>query len=200
MPFTQLEQKLRKEAEEIARLAQVNISEADMWEKGLLRTTNLQIAINKMVVAAVVQRYTLFEEILKDIICNYYLGPGGKKPHLRWKQKKFSTFVHYIMDEMYLLKKMELVNAIEPLPKELKETLRKVNAIRNSLAHSFIPENRKEHTNAGKVLYAGMDIRSPEGLKLFLDDCIKAWDSLATRAYALRVEDTDDASPEANAD
>jgi hypothetical protein len=80
------------------------------------------------------------------------------------------TFTHHILDEMYLLKKMELVHAIDPLPSEVIKTIRKVNALRNAFAHSFFPENRKEHRKHKKVLYSGKDIHTHEGLELFLND------------------------------
>lgn len=180
MSFTKLELRLRKEAEEIARLAQVAFGDADEWEKGLERQTRLRICIHNMVVAAVVQQYTLFDEVLADLICRYYFKQPGSPRFILWKQKKFRIFVHFLLDEMYLLK--ELAHAIKPLPKEVREMIRKVNALRNSLAHSLFPENRKEHRKAGKVLYAGKDIRSPEGLEQFLSDCHEAWLDLARRA------------------
>ena len=55
--------------------------------------------------------------------------------------------------------------------------------IRNAMAHSFFPENRKEHRSVGKVLYEGKDIRSSEGLSRFKDDCHRTWVYLAARAY-----------------
>jgi hypothetical protein len=183
MSFTRLELRLRKEAGEIARLAHVNFGDAEEWEGGLERQTRLRICIHNMVIAAVVSQYTLFDEILADVICRYYFKWPGKRRFILWRQKKFKTFVHFILDEMYLLKKMELAHAISPLPKEVRETIRKLNAIRNSLAHSYFPENRKEHKKARKVLYAGKDIRRSEGLEQFLTDCHEAWVYLAKRAY-----------------
>jgi hypothetical protein len=86
-------------------------------------------------------------------------------------------FAHFMLDEMYLLKKMQMIHAIKPLPKEIRETIYKVNAIRNAMAHSFFPENRKEYmktASAGKILYAGKDIRSLDGLRRFQEDCLAA--------------------------
>lgn len=75
---------------------------------------------------------------------------------------------------MYLLKKMQMVHVIKPLPKDIREIIQKVNAIRNAMAHSFFPENRKEHMKVGKVLYSGKDMRSAEGLRQFHEDCREA--------------------------
>jgi hypothetical protein len=183
MPFTRSEKRLQKEAETIAELAQVHFWDAEEWETGIERQTKLRICIHNMVVAAVVSRYTLLDEMLADAICRYYFKKPGRKRFILWKQKKFKTFVHFILDEMYLLKKMELAHAIKPLPKDVRETIRKVNAIRNSLAHSFFPENRKEHRRARMVLYSGRNIRSSEGLEQFMGDCHEAIAYLAKRAY-----------------
>jgi hypothetical protein len=181
MSLTRLERRLLKEAEAISAMAQVNFADAEDWETGTERQTLLKISIHNMVVAAVVQQYTLLDEILANAICEYYFKRPGEERFIFWRRKKFKTFVHFILDEMYLLKKMEVIHAIKPIPKDTRETIRKCNAIRNSLAHSFFPENRKEHMKTKKVLYAGKNIRSPEGLERFLGDCHDAWVVLAKR-------------------
>jgi hypothetical protein len=175
------------EAKAVGELAKADFWNAGTWERGQERQARLRLAISTMVVGAIVREYTIFDEVLNDIICRYYFKKG-KKPFLLWRQKKFKTFVHFMLDEMYLLKKMEIVNAVKPLPKEVRETLRKLNAIRNSLAHSFFPENRKEHKKAGRVLYNGRDIQTSEGLEALLQDCHEAWVYLAKRAFGSWAE------------
>src|SRR5215510_13564745 len=54
---------------------------------------------------------------------------------------------------MYLLKKMDVVHAIKPLPSDVIKAIRKINAVRNAFAHSLFPENRKEHRKNKQVLY-----------------------------------------------
>src|SRR5260370_13501128 len=146
--FTKAELRLRREAEKIAELGKVNFWDAEEWEKGLERKTLLQICIHNMVVSTVVSQYTLFDEVLADLICRYYFKRSGTRRFLLWRQKQFRTFVHFILDEMYLLKKMQLVHAIKPLPPEIRGTIKKVNAIRNSMAHTLFPQNRKNHRKA----------------------------------------------------
>ena len=90
-----------------------------------------------------------------------------------------------MLDEMYLLKKVQMAHPIRPLPKSVRETIGKVNAIRNAMAHSFFPENRKEHMKSGKVLYAGKDIRTAEGLQQFKDDCSEAYGYLKKRVQSV---------------
>jgi hypothetical protein len=65
----------------------------------------------------------------------------------------------------------------------VRDALQKIYALRNSLAHSFFPENRREFKNVGTVPYSGVDIRTPAGLKGFLEDADKAFKYLHARAH-----------------
>ena len=56
-----------------------------------------------MVTGEVVIRYSLLDEILADLVAEYFFQ-SSDFPRL-WRTKKFRTFVHYVLDEMYLLKK-----------------------------------------------------------------------------------------------
>ena len=184
MTLTRRQREQLKEADAIANLTQLayqRIEEADAEA----RSTLLKIAIKKMVIAEIVTRYTLIDEVLSIIIAHYYFKENNKEPTFRrlWRTKKFQTFAHYILDEIYLLKKMDIVHAIQPLPSDIRKTIQKLNALRNALAHSFFPENRKEHRKNKKVLYAGMDINTYEGLQRFINEWSIAWDYLETRAY-----------------
>jgi hypothetical protein len=93
--------------------------------------------------------------------------------------EKFKTFVQYILDEIYLLKKLEVVSQIKSVPSDVQKAVRKVNAIRNAMAHSFFPENRKENKDAKKVMYAGKELLSRDGLFAFRKDAYNAWAKLA---------------------
>ncbi len=189
-PDSRRQRELFREADGIARLTQLNyrmIEEADPDA----RIPLLRNAINKMIVAEMVTRYTLLDEILSDLIARYFFKQPKNLLHFGklWRTKKFETFTHHVLDEMYLLKKMELVHAIDPLPSQTTKTIRRVNALRNAFAHSFFPENRKEHRKNKKVLYSGKDIRTAEGLELFLNDWHPTWTYLARRAYGQRYND-----------
>jgi hypothetical protein len=182
MALTALQKKLYAEANKIAVMAQVDFWNVEKnWDKAEWRTVGLRIAIAHLVVAEVVSQYTLLDEVLTDYICRYYFKRPGNPRYIYWKRKKFRLFVHFMLDELYLLKKMQLVHAIKPLPKEVRMTIGKVNAIRNAMAHSFFPENRKEHMKVGKVLYGAKDIRSAEGLRQFKDECDEAYNLIKKR-------------------
>ncbi len=176
MALTKLQRRLRKEVEEIAKMVMVDHWNVETLHREL-RTVALQIAISRLVIAEVITRYTLLDELLADYLCRYYFKKPDSPRFIYWQRKKFRMFVHFMLDEMYLLKKMQMVHAIKPLPKVVRETIQKVNAVRNAMAHSFFPENRKEYMKAGKVgkvLYSGQDIRTSRGLRQFQDDCHEA--------------------------
>jgi hypothetical protein len=175
--LTKRQRALREEAEAIARLT--NLDFRQLEDKHTDPTLALKIAIHKMVIAEVVIRYTLLDEILADLIAKYFFG-SVDFPRL-WRTKKFTTFVHHVLDEMYLLKKMDMVHAIEPLPSDVIKAIRKIKAVRNAFAHSLFPENRKEHGKNKKVLYGDRDIRTHEGLKSFVTDYRLAFTYLERR-------------------
>jgi hypothetical protein len=82
---------------------------------------------------------------------------------------------------MYLIKKMNVVHAIEPLPKKVKAQLGRINDLRNAFTHSLFPELRKEHHKTEKVHYKGKDIRTLDGLRTFIADAEDAFDFLWKR-------------------
>ena len=140
--------------------------------------------INKMVIAEVVARYTLIDQLLGEIIASYFLNvePLSQR-YASLSSERERIFNHHVLDEMYLLKKLAIVNAANPLPSELTGVVQKLNAVRNALAHSFYPENRKEYRSSGKVTYNGLDIRTPKGLRKFIDDTGEVVGHFQERAY-----------------
>ena len=183
-PLTKAQRTLLQEAQAIADLTKLDISDLEEIDNQF-RLVHLRMAINRMVVAEIVIRYTLIDEILSDLIARYYFKVPKKSIHFQklWRTKKFSTFTHHILDEIFLIKKMALVHAIKPLSKDVTSAIHRVNTIRNAFAHSFFPENRKEHRKNKKVLYNGKDIRTYEGIEAFIDDAHTAFNYLARRAF-----------------
>jgi hypothetical protein len=107
----------------------------------------------------VVVKYTLIDEYLSVIIVNYYfpkltIGHYGKL----WRTKKFRLFNYYVLDELYLPKKKDLVNAIRPLPAGIGGRIMKINDVRNAVAHSFFPQNRRRYRKQGGLLCDGADL------------------------------------------
>ncbi|PDT74952.1 hypothetical protein [Bradyrhizobium sp. C9] len=167
------------EAAEMARLVNIDLSSI----KG---STALSLAINKMVIAEVVMQYTLIDEMLAEIIVRYFFNIDADVLHFEqaWNTDKFRIFVHHVLDETFLLKKLSIVQAISPVPSEITKIINRINAVRNGFAHSFFPENRKENRGSGNVLYGGADIRSLDGMRQFKGEADQAYRYLYDRVYA----------------
>ena len=104
MALTKLQKRLRREAEEIAEMVMVDFWNVEKVDRGF-RTVTLQIAISRLVIAEVITRYTLFDEVLTDYLCRYYFKKPDRPGFIYWNQKKFRVFVHFMLDEMFLLKR-----------------------------------------------------------------------------------------------
>ena len=183
MALTRTELKLKREAERIAVMTKLDFWNVEKVDKRF-RNVHLSNSINHMVLGEVITQYILLDEVLTVLICRYYFKKSRKR-FLLWRRKNFRIFVNFILDETYLIKKMEVIQAFKPLPSEVRSIIHKVNSVRNAMAHSFFPENRKEYRKVGKVMYSGKDIRRSEGLEKFMDECNEAWEYLARRAYGV---------------
>ncbi len=115
MALTRLQQRLRREAEELSVMAKLDFWNIEKQDEEA-RTPLLRLAISYFVVGAIVTEYTLLDEILSTLICRYYFK-RRRKAFINWRQKKFRTFVQYVLDEMYLMKKMEIVHPLSRCPK-----------------------------------------------------------------------------------
>src|SRR5258708_10858166 len=79
-----------------------------------------EAAINKMVTAHVVSRYTLVDAVLADTIITYFfkVEPPSQRFESGWPSDEMRIFTHHILDETFLLKKLSIVHAISPVPSE----------------------------------------------------------------------------------
>ena len=184
MPLTRAERKLVKTAKEIAELTGNDLDAVDNWEESF-RPYGIRGSINHMVIGEIITRYTLLDELLGSLIAKYFFRVPKKKTNFKgwWRTKKFKIFNHHILDDTFLLKKMQIANAIKPLPHNVQSSIHRINSVRNAFAHSFFPENRKEHMKLGKVLYQGKDIRTPEGLDGFIEDARTTYNFIAKRVF-----------------
>jgi hypothetical protein len=181
--LTRKQRKLLTEVEELAEglnLAPWNIEQRKPDD----RIVFLEVLRDKMIRAEVVTKYALIDEYLTDIICNYYFGrPSDGVYRQLWRKKDFTIFVHYLMDEIYLLQKLSIVRAIRPVPKDVVSAISRINDVRNDLAHSLFPQNRRRYATTGRVQYDGAHLCSKEGVIKFLDDFQVASRYLERRAF-----------------
>jgi hypothetical protein len=151
------------------------------------RIPMLKVMKNRLIRGEIVMKYALIDEFLTVIICNYYFRKKARDQPFRalWKTKKFKIFNHEIMDQIFLLQKMRIVHTIEKIPKGVRESIERINAVRNDIAHSFFPENRKAHMPVKRRLYQGDDIFTLKGVEKFEADFAAARNYLARQAYGV---------------
>jgi hypothetical protein len=187
MALTPKQRKLRQDIEKIASMVSMDHWNIEDYDPDA-RTVYLEIAKNRIVRSEVIIKYSLLEEFLTDIICNFYFRPPKKNKSYRelWKTKRFRLFVHYIMDELYLVKKLELVKAINAVPKDVRSALTRINDTRNAIAHSFFPENRRRHMSKRMLMHNGVNLFTPEGVEKFQQDFALAQAYLEKRAFGIK--------------
>jgi hypothetical protein len=136
------------------------------------RTIRLQLTKHNLIRGNIVLKYALIDEYLTILIVNYFFRKPrrGETYSQLWRTKKFRVFNHYIMDEMYVLGKLRAVRSITNVPRDVRENIEKINAVRNAVAHSFFPENRRDYAKKRRVDCRESDVYSPEGFRKFQDD------------------------------
>ena len=147
------------------------------------RATRLELIKRKLVRGDIVEKYAYVDELLAVIICNHFFKRRtGEKTFSRlWKTDKFKAFNHYLLDDTYLVGKLRLVRAIGEVPKGIRESIEHLNSLRNAMAHTFFPENRRDHFGKGSLSYKGSDIYTFDGVKKLGDDFRPVIDYLMER-------------------
>jgi hypothetical protein len=181
--LTRTERRLRSEVMDIAVIAEMDVWNIETyrpsWRKHLLEVTK-----DKIVRSEVVFRYTFIDELLTDVICDYYFHRArGANYRQLWRTKHFRIFVHFIMDETFLLKKLAMVEQITKVPTSVSNCIKRINDVRNALAHSLFPQNRRRYMTDKRVVYSGSHLFSVGGLKKFQEDYEIARAFLAPKVF-----------------
>jgi len=134
-----------------------------------MRTGMLELQKRQAIVGAIIMQYTLIDEAVSDEICKYFFGTEESSIQL-WRTRKFQNFNYYILERLYLLQKLRLLGSFYEIPKNIRQNIAKVDALRNAVAHAFFPENLKDYKKWRKVVYKGKDIFTLEGIKMFRED------------------------------
>jgi len=200
MALTSSQRRLLNEVEEIFGLVGMDVWKIEEHDPDK-RIMDLNIIKDKLIRGEVVGQYTRIDEFLTSVICNYYFRRRDIDDSYRrlWKTKHFRIFVHYIMDETYLPKKLNIVNAIKAVPKDVRSAIMRINDVRNDLAHSFFPQNRRRHMGVKarsshlgfeRVLYDGIPLYTPQGVRKFKSDVNIAYAYLSKRCWG--YDDSDE--------
>ncbi len=90
-----------------------------------------------------------------------------------------------MLERLYLLQKLDLVKSIHSIPKWVAADLATLNDLRNGIAHSFFPQNRRR-----KPDWKGLGIFTDAGFERFLEDMGKFSEFFVTRFWAGSPEET----------
>jgi len=130
------------------------------------RTTRLELAKRQIVSGAIILDYVLMDEFLTCVMCWHFFGKTRGFPEL-WKTKRFQVFNFQLMEKTYLVQKLDFVKAIHNIPKPVVSDLMALNDLRNAVAHSFFPENRRR-----KPEWKNQNVFEKAGFVRFKEDMI----------------------------
>jgi hypothetical protein len=170
MPTPKLTKKQRlllKQLKDLMYRVRLDITDLASESNPEMRTVYLEAAKNKIIRSEVIMRYVLMDEFLTDIICHYYFGKKRSFPRL-WRTKRFRSFNYFIVEKLYILQKLDLAKTILDIPKWVASDVAALNDLRNGIAHSFFPENRRR-----KPEWKGQSVFTDEGFDQFLVDMEK---------------------------
>ena len=185
MSLTRRQRAKIRDLEEIAEIVGVDFWNAHEEPDSDRRNIVLDLAKNRLVRTDIVFTYVLMDELLTDVMCQQLFDPKKTSMEL-WRTKRFRNFNYYVVEELSLLRKLAFVKASKAIPKAVEETIRLTNVLRNAVAHSFFPMNKRDFKRTRKVTYKGKDVFTLEGLKLFSAEADEAIDSLSILAFGKR--------------
>lgn len=157
------QQSLRAELDEVIGLLELDPDEVDSVRRAL-RTTYLETIKRQHIVGAILSKYLLMDEHLSCVMCWYFFGTTRTFPQ-QWRSNQFKAFNYHVLEKLYLQQKLEFVRAVYGLPNRIVGDLMALNDLRNALAHSLFPENRRR-----KPEWKGQPIFEVATVRRFLED------------------------------
>ncbi len=161
LTLTKKQRALQEEISDLLRWLQVppDLTKLDPAD----RTSRLTWAKRKLITIAVLGEYLLTDEHFNNEMCREFF-PRRTYGEL-WRTKRFRAFNYYILERLYLVQKVEFVRSCIRLPKKIHKDILALNDLRNAVAHSFFPENRRV-----KPKWKDNDIFSSAGTSQFASD------------------------------
>lgn len=181
--LTRKQRQLLKELDEI--FEELGLDYWDILDREKeARTPVLEVIKREIVRGEIISQYTVIDDLLATELCRHFF-PGQNLMRL-WKTKRFRRFNYYILERLYLVHKLALIKDVYNVPKKISSTIEEVNALRNSMAHAFFPENLRSYQMKGRpaprkpiiVRYKGEDIFASPGIEKFKNDCVEVVDFL----------------------
>ena len=133
------QKKLVKELDEIYSILNMDYWKIEECPENR-RDSTLFLEKRRAIVSQIIVQYTMIDEMLNYEICKYFFGSSERFVKLCGVEK-YRNFHYYILERLYLLGKMKLFRSFCKVPKDIREKIEKVDALRNAVAHAFLPEN-----------------------------------------------------------
>lgn len=190
--LTKKEHQLAAEVKQLLSRRELNPDEivADPYYD---RTYRLDLAKDQIIRSAVILYYVRVDQYLNTLIWWHFFG---KRARLMLT-KRYKSFNYFILEKLYLLQKLDLVEYVTDLPPWVSSDLRKLNDLRNGIAHSFYLFLRKR-----KPEWKGQSVFTQAGFDRFMNDMemlldffrIKLYGSKENLAYFYARKSTDQAN------
>lgn len=162
--LTRRQRELVKELDELSSRLLLDYNNILDYEAAS-RTPYLEAMRNKLIRGQVTVWYTLVDELLNMELCHYFFGKKRSFIYL-WRTRKFQNFNYYVLEELHLMQKLRFVKAIRRIPKAILDTIERLNALRNGIAHALFPENLRK----SKPTYKGKNIFTLDGVNQLQED------------------------------
>ena len=181
MALTKAQRRVVDEIEEILRLGSYDWRVVEALYEAGARLQQLKRIKLDFIRMKVIGDFVFVDELLTVVIVAYFF-PVKDFPK-RWKNKKMLAFMHFVIEELFVLRKLALVKEIKPFDKHKAKLIQSLNALRNAMAHSFLPENKRDYRKTKTVTWNGKDINTTEGIEQFDSDMLLLQDYLFQMAF-----------------
>jgi predicted acetyltransferase len=162
--LTKKQRSLKQEIDEIIGLMDIEFCDIGFVPKES-RTIHLLRVKDHLIRSAVVVDYTIINDHLDLLLCHYFFGKKTNFVGL-WRTKKFQNFNRHVLEKATLIEKLEFARAFyRSVPNNIRNAIERINKLRNSLAHSFFPQNQRRQPS-----YQNHSIYSLDGFRLFQGD------------------------------
>ncbi|RWB79140.1 MAG: hypothetical protein EOQ50_04865 [Mesorhizobium sp.] len=142
MTLTRAQKRIVGDIEEILRIGGYDRWAVEETYEPDARRSQLDRMKMDMIRMKVIGDYVFVDELLSVVMISYFFP--AKDFLKRYRQKKVRTFVNFVLDDLYLVRKLAAVKEIRKVDPAIASLVEKLNAIRNALAHGFTPALRRE--------------------------------------------------------
>jgi hypothetical protein len=143
------------------------------------RTTSLEVARDKLIKSQIITWYTLADEFLGLELTDHFFDLRRPLKFFR-RSKRYKEFQREILEDLSLRQKLRLVRLIWKMPKDLFGTIDKLNTVRNSIAHSYFPQDRL----GSKPIYKGKSVLTLDGLLVLNEDLERFFKAIEKRVFS----------------